>query len=327
MATQTIDRTGAEALIPEEQFNEIQKGVISESVVLSRGRRLPNMQTGVSRMPVLDMLPIAYFNNANAAPDDTSRKQTSKLSWEEKTINAEELSVIIPIPENVVDDVDYDIWGEALPLIREAIGQKIDSAVFFGVDAPNIWPSDITTATIAAGNDVAAGTGDDLYDAVLGEAGVFSKVEEDGYMVDASVSYPPFKGQLRGLRDANGQPIFQRAMDNGQNVQANTNYDLAGTPIYFMDNGAWDASQAQLISGDFSQLVYSIRKDITTKILDQAVIQDPADGSIAYNLAQDDMIALRVTMRLGWQVPNPPNRLNEDAGTRYPFALLGSAAS
>jgi len=39
-------------------------------------------------------------------------------------------------------------------------------------------------------------------------------------------------------------------------------------------------------------------------------------------LAQQDMVALRAVMRLGWQVPNPINRIEEDADERYPFAAL-----
>jgi len=324
---QFISRTDAEGLIPPEEFDEIITGVIAESVVLNYGRRLPNMQTGTVSMPILDMLPLAYFNNANADPSDTSYKKTSKVAWKNKKVNAEELSVIIPIPENVVADANYDIWDQIRPLIVQAIGAKIDAAVFFGDDAPNVWPTDIAAAAIAAGNDVPAGTGSDLYDALLAEDGVFSKVEEDGYMVTANVSYPSFKGKLRGLRGADGNPIFQRSNNGRQDVQAATNYELAGTPIHFMANGAWDPATAQIISGDFSQLVYSIRQDISFKVLDQAVIQDPADDSIAYNLPQQDMIALRVVMRMGWQVPNPPNLLNTDDGSRYPFALLASSAS
>jgi hypothetical protein len=34
------------------------------------------------------------------------------------------------------------------------------------------------------------------------------------------------------------------------------------------------------------------------------------------------MVALRAMVRLGWQVPNPINRLNTNAVTRYPFAVL-----
>ena len=77
-----------------------------------------------------------------------------------------------------------------------------------------------------------------------------------------------------------------------------------------------------MISGDFSQLAYSIRQDITFKIFDQGVIQDPATGEILYNLMQNDMVALRAVMRLGWEIPNPINAMAPDKTKRCPFAVL-----
>jgi hypothetical protein len=71
-----------------------------------------------------------------------------------------------------------------------------------------------------------------------------------------------------------------------------------------------------------SQAVYSIRQDVTYKILTEAVIQDPVTKEIVYNLAQQDMVALRVVMRLGWEIPNPINALQPDASVRFPFAIL-----
>jgi len=56
-----------------------------------------------------------------------------------------------------------------------------------------------------------------------------------------------------------------------------------------------------------------------------AVIDDGA-GNILFNLAQQDMVALRVVMRLGWALPNPVNRVNPNAATRYPFAILEPTA-
>jgi len=53
------------------------------------------------------------------------------------------------------------------------------------------------------------------------------------------------------------------------------------------------------------------------------VITD-ASGAIIYNLFQQDMTAMRVVMRMGWQLPNPPNWIKQsDSDTsRYPFAVL-----
>ena len=70
-----IDRSGAESLIPVQESNEIIQGVITQSAVLQRGRRLPNMTSRQYKMPVLDMLPIAYFVNG-----DTGQKKTTKMA-------------------------------------------------------------------------------------------------------------------------------------------------------------------------------------------------------------------------------------------------------
>ena len=133
-ASDMIDRTGAEALINEQVSNEIIQGVAEQSTVLRMGRKLPNMSSKKYKMPVLDMLPVAYWVNG-----DNGFKQTSKMMWKNKYIIAEELAVIIPIPEAVVDDSDYDIWGEVKPRAIEAIGKKIDGAVLFNVEKPDTW--------------------------------------------------------------------------------------------------------------------------------------------------------------------------------------------
>ena len=69
---QLIDRTGADSLIPEERAREIIQGTVAQSAVLSMGRRLPNMSSKTYRMPVLDMMPLAYFVNG----DNGSKKTT-----------------------------------------------------------------------------------------------------------------------------------------------------------------------------------------------------------------------------------------------------------
>ncbi len=107
-------------------------------------------------------------------------------------------------------------------------------------------------------------------------------------------------------------------------MQGSTSYALDGAPMYFPQNGAYDNSIAQLIVGDFKQAVYSIRQDITVKILDQGVIQDPSTKEIVYNLAQQDMVALRIVFRMGWALPNPATRMDEDR-TGCPFAYLEPA--
>ena len=170
-------RKKADALISEQVANEIIQGVTSESAVLRMGKKLPNMSSKKYRMPVLDMLPVSYWVNG-----DNGFKQTSKMAWKNKYIIAEELAVIIPIPEAVVDDADYDIWGEVKPRAVEAMGKKIDSAVLFNIEKPDSWRNGIVKGATDAGNVVTLNSGDKLYDKIMSENGVIAKVEESGYL-------------------------------------------------------------------------------------------------------------------------------------------------
>ena len=166
-----IDRTGAEALIPEDASREIIQGVPKYSAIMQLATKAPNMSRKQRRVPVLSTLPTAYFVDG-----DTGLKQTSDQAWANKYFNAEELAVIIPIPEAVLDDVDYDIWGEVKPRIMEAMGIAFDRAVLFGENAPASWPDDILKSATAAGKVVTLGTGKDLYEDLLGEDGVISAI-------------------------------------------------------------------------------------------------------------------------------------------------------
>lgn len=306
-----ILRSGAEAIIPEEVSRDIIQGSIAQSAVLNIFRRLPNMASNKYKMPVLDMLPMAYFVNG-----DIGRKKTTKMAWKNKYITAEEVAVIVPIPEAVLDDArdsGYDIWGEVTPRVQEAFGKVIDNAILFDVEKPSTWRDGLVKSATDAGNVVTA-TGDIFMD-LFGEDGLEAKVETSGYIPNGAISSVQMRGKLRGVRDDNKNPIFMKSMTDG-----GTTYALDGMPMSFLVNGAWDTTKANLIMGDMSQAVYSIRQDMTVKLLTEAVIQD-TDGSIAYNLAQQDMVALRFVMRLGWELPNPINALNPNEKTRFPFAV------
>jgi HK97 family phage major capsid protein len=322
-----ITRNMAEALIPEDRSVEIFKEVAQQSAALRLMRQLPNMTAGARRLPVLSALPMAYFVDGTPGTEDSETndkgfKKRTSAEWENKYIYAEEIAAIVPIAISTLEDVDYDIWGEMRPYIGEALGQVIDAAAFFGTNAPANWPDGIVAGATAAGNTVTLGDIGDLYDDIMAEDGLISLVEQDGFFPNGHVAAVGMRGALRGLRDGaagDGQPLFRPAVTG---MGEATRYLLDGEEVVFPLNGGFDATEASIICGDWTKAVYSIRKDITYKVLDQAVIQDPDTGEIVYNLAQQDMVALRVYMRLGWQVPNPINRMNETELTRYPFSVL-----
>lgn len=314
MATNIVNRTDLSGLIPEPVTREIIQGVTEGSAVLQMGRRLPNMTSKTQTMNVLDMLPTAYFVNG-----DTGMKQTTKMKWDKKKIYAEEIAVIVPISEAVLDDADYDIWGEVRPRLVEAFGKVIDSAILFGTNKPTSWRDSVLDTCKKAGSVVAATPY--IYDDIMAEGGVIAKVEESGYLVNGIMSAIQMRAKLRGLKDLNGVPLFKTDM------QGATPYALDGSPMYFPRNGAFDTTKALMFAGDWTELVYSIRQDITFKIFDQGVVQDPSDNSIVYNLMQNDMVALRAVMRLGWEIPNPKSAYNDNIANPCPFAVYAPAGT
>jgi HK97 family phage major capsid protein len=306
--TNLTDRTAAAGLITPEESRELIQDVARESTVLTNGR-VVTMSTSQTRMPVMSALPSAYFVDG-----DTGLKQTTQAGFTNTTLHAEELAVIVPVPEAVLADANFDIFGELRPHLATAFGKALDAAVLFGVNKPGTWGDDIVTAATAAGNVVTAGTAIDLV-ADFSEA--MKLVEVDGYSPNAFAASVGLRAELRDVADLQGQRIYHPGLTAGA---PDTIY---GAPARFARNGSWD-SGVKAIVGDWSQLVVGVRQDLTFKVLDQAVLTD-GSGNVTLNLAQQDAVALRCVMRVAFAVPVPVS--HEAGSSRYPFAVITNPGS
>lgn len=302
-----IDRTKAKGIIPEDTIAGIISGIRKSSVAMQLFRQLPNMSTATAKQPVLASLPYADFVNG-----DAGMKITTDVMWKDKLLVVGEIAAIVPIPQNVLDDAEYDIWGEVQPLLIEKFGRVFDNQVFNGGNpkAPPEWPLGLIPMATAAGNVVEIGTGTDIAEDINQ---MFGKLEEDGYDVTAIASQQSLQTKLRGLRDNNGQFLFSPPTgDQPGNIYA--------VPTYFVGRGVWNKNNATAIAGEWANAVYAIRKDMTFEIFDTGVISDD-EGKVVFNLLQQDMVAMRAVMRLAWQVSNPID-IDRDMETSFPFAVL-----
>ena len=306
-------------LIPVEYTDEILQGAVEASAVLRLGRRLRDMPTSTRVMPVLSSLPTAYFVSG-----ETDIKHTTEVNWANVTITAEELAVIVPVPQSAFDDSSYPIWEQIKPLLSEAAGLAIDQAVVYGTNIPASWTAafgahaGIVALSAAHGSTVSLAACVDMYDALLTENGTMTRLEQDGFMATGHIAHTSVRGLLRGCRDVNGQPIFHPGVQIGQQFATG---DIDGVPVLYPLNGAIVAATSLVISGAWNQLVFAMRQDVSWKIATEGVITDAANV-IIYNLLQQDMIALRMVMRLGFAIPNPINRVSPTVGARSPFAVL-----
>lgn len=308
-----ISRTDAAALIPEEVSRDMIRRATDESATLQLFRRVPVARAQV-RFPVLSALPVAYFVNG-----DTGVKQTTEVNWTNKYLNIEEIATIMPVPDNVLADVELDVWDEAMPYLVEAFYRALDAAVFFGTNAPGTWPTNVSAAASAAGNSFTEAStaaqggffGD--FDAAL------ALIEADGFDPTGVVAARSMRSRLRSSRNSQGDRL------DGDRTNGPLS-EIDGMPIVYPMRGLFPSGGAagtnvRAFVGDWSQFVVGIRQDITMKVLDQAVITDNTNA-IIYNLPQQDMTAIRLTFRVGWQVSNLINYDQATEANRYPVARI-----
>lgn len=307
-------RTDSAPLIPEE-VSELMMGKATEgSAALQMFRRIP-VQRAQIRFPVLSALPAAYWVSG-----DTGLKQTTEVAWSNKYLNIEEIAVIMPVPDNVLDDVDANIWDEAMPLLAEAFARTFDVAVFFGTNAPSSFPTNLVAAALSAGNNVTEGTNNAAAGGFFGDLDdLYGKVEEDGFEVNGLMGPVGLRSKLRKARNTVGDKT-----DAGRVSGDLRSFD--GHPIAYPMKGLWatTSGSARVIAGDFSQFVAAVRKDITMKVLTEATLFDNT-GAVMFNLAQQDMTAIRLTFRAGWQVVNTINNERPTESARYPVGYIAIA--
>jgi len=305
--------SGSDPLVPEPVSAQIIQELPTQSAILSRSRQV-QLSSKTQRQPVLNVLPQAYFVSGNVptgAGADYGLKSTTSQQWANVDLVVEEIASIVPIPEAYLDDAQVPIWDEVRPRMVEAIGKLVDGACFFGVDKPSTWSTSIYDAALAAGNYTVLGGGADFG---VDVADLGEKLADEGFSVDGFASRPGLAWKLIGIRSAEGLPIYQPDLQNGQGG------NLYGYPLNEVLNGSWDAS-AQLIAGDWSKVIVGLRQDISFKVFDQGVISD-ASGKVILNLMQQDTSAIRATMRVGYLLAKPVNDSGLAEADRSPVAVV-----
>lgn len=311
--------TRSDVPIPTEEVGELLKVMPEESILLKRARRQP-MSTKSIKQTIMTTFPDAYWVDG-----DTGLKQTSKQSFSQPTMTAEELAVIAVVPDAVIDDSSLPIWETLRPYLAEAIGKKVDAAAIYGTDKPASWPLALVPGAIAAGvitpGNLAATPADQRKDAGQLVADLGLKMARNaGANLSGLIAQAGTGWELDRIRDADRRPIYDGVAGA-----------LRGVPFDELKNGAWSDvgtgdTAVPLIGVDWSQVYIGIRQDITVKLLDQAVISDAA-GKVIFNLAQQDAKALRVVFRVGYQAIMPVNHQQTDAAKRFPAGVIRGALS
>src|ERR1700749_641450 len=290
-----IDASG---LTPPPQAAELISAAQTSSAVLQLARRQP-MPSGAASVPILAALPDAGFVGTGA------RKPFTDLGFTNETLKAEEVAATVAIPQAYLDDAGINLWNSVRPELAAAIGRAVDNAVLFGAGAPASFPAG---GIVNGAPVIAAGT-----DAVDTVHQAMAAVENTGLDLTGSAADTAVKSVLRGVRHTNNALLLGvDQVVGGRNVQT-----LYGVPI------AWnvlDSSTIDFITGDWTKLIVGVRQDMRYETSTDGVIVD-GTGAVVISAFQDDVVLMRVYMRLGSVLAKPVG----PRGQTVPFAVADLA--
>lgn len=281
-ADQDYLKDNLSGFVPKTQATDIITDVVRGSTIL-RLSKLDTMDSETKKFPVMTDGPGAYWVG------ETERIQTSVASWIFPEITAKKLAVIIPTSKEKLGDSTISVFETLKPYIAEAFYKAIDAACLFGTNSPFV--KNIVGVATAEGNVIEEGTnGVGVLDLDISDT--MALVEEGGHDVNGFAAAHIFKNRLRKLRDQNGNQLYVTGVDQEQ---------LYSQPIEFVRNGAWDKTKATAIAANWDYAIVGIREQIQYEILKEATLHTVtmADGK-PLSLAEQDMIAIKATMRLGF---------------------------
>jgi len=266
--------------VPEIKAKEIMKDVARGSSII-RLSKVEAMESDNKKFPVMAEGPGAYWVG------EGKRIGVSKATWIFPEMHAKKIAVIIPVTKEKLKDAAIDVFGELKEPIAEAFYTAIDAACIFGTNSP--FARNVYDAAAAAGNYIVDGTEPALD---LDVSDQMALIEDAGLDVNGFAAHYGVKNRLRKLRDANGNQLFVKGVDQTE---------FYSNPIEFSRNGAWDKDKAELVAADWTKSIVGIRDGLEYQVLKEATLQGTLDeDGLPISLAEQDLIAVKATMRLAY---------------------------
>lgn len=322
MVFSDITRSDVSNLIQTAYANDFLAHATKSSAVL-RAFPTKNLGTKTTQLPVLATKPHAAWVGESAT-SAAGVKPTAKITWGSKVLTVEEIAIIIPVHENVIDDATTDVIAEITKSGAEAIAYALDAAVIFGINKPLTWTSDDLIKSGRDAGQIQGPTGnsqDDLAGCFLQSAESLAEL----YNPTTVLARAGLKYRLANLRATTGEPIYMQSMssspDMSDSIYGMNTHWVTGT----VDDGAggdtlvWDPALADAIVVDRSRVLIGIRQDITVKFLDQAMV-----GGVS--LAERDMVALRFKARFAYCLGDDV-AYGSELSTNSPVAIITPGGS
>lgn len=273
MADTTFLKDNLTGAVPTEIASDVIKNIINQASILKVAKRVP-MASDTKTLPKLT-------NSGSASwVGEGERIGTTIPEFDYPQLKAKKLAVIIPVTREKVNDTTINVFGELQSAMADAFATAIDNACIWGINTP--FATSLYTS-MPTGNKIAYAT-----PITTAMSTIMGFVEENGYNCSNVLMGLSSKKEIRDIvNDAK----YKDAISMGS---------IYNTPLEYVRD--WDNTKGIAITGDFSKAIIGTREGMEYEILREATIE--SNGKTIY-LAQDDMVAIKATIRIGFLVAEP----------------------
>lgn len=286
------DDAKAGLLIPSELMTEVLR--IAEVYGIARRDMfyLPFSGPGNSRtIPALGTSVNVFWTGEGA------KKKSTQPKFAIVTQTLKKLAAIVPMTEEILEDSAIDLTALIGKLLGEAVAKEEDLQFFAGTGSPwtGILNNGDVNIVLQASGDVYQLDADDLLD-MQDETPAGALPGSKYYLNRKTLSI------IRKLKDTTGQYIFQSPKDGLPGTIWDYPYVLSEA---FPAPADVSEGDPYILFGNLANsCVFGDKQQIRIKLLDQATITDTDDETVI-NLAEQDMVALRMVERVGYVLALP----------------------
>ena len=289
------DDSNAGVLIPVELKNEVLRIAQTQFGLARRDMfYLPFSGPGNSRtIPTLGTSVSVFWTGEGA------KKRSTQPKFSLVTQTLKKLAAIVPMTEEILEDSLIDINALLGQLFAEAIAKEEDIQFFMGTGSP--WTGILNLGTVnivnQASGDASQVTIDDLID--MEDATPTGALNGSKYYFHRTIL-----SVLRKLKNLNGDYILIPSANGKPGTLNGYPYETSDAFPALNDIGTGDAF---ILFGNLKQgAIFGDKQQIRVKLLDQATVGDSngtdsgSEDQSSINLAEQDMVALRIVERVGY---------------------------
>ena len=287
--------------------DDAKAGLLIPTELRTEVLRIMETQYGLARRDML-YLPFGGPGNSRVIPalgtsvsvkwtDEGQKKTSTQPGFSIVTQTLKKLAAIVPLTEEILEDSAIDILALLGALFAEAVAKEVDIQFFAGTGAPwtGILNNGLVNKVVQGSGAASQVTADDLLDMI--DATPTGAINGGKFYFHRTVL-----SVLRKLKDKDGQYIWSKPTDSQPGKIWDYPYETSDA---FPALGTIQDGDQYILFGNLkTSTVYGDKNQLRVKLLDQATITD-TDGSTVINLAEQDMIALRIVQRVGYVIALP----------------------